>query len=365
MKTFLKRLLIVSLPLMAVLIYVGAIFYRHNLHLFYVGKQNFDRVIIGEPYFTQLAGHYKQSMSLDNYQIVAVGSSRVLQFSAEMFKEPFFNLGYGVGSVAQIRQLIEKENIRGKKLIVSIDQWALNPNWPGVHDDEVASNDIYRASVFLNKTKLTDILKGKVYPFSRNELAAQFNYTLIGSGANLALDGFVNDGSYYYGKVIQGKLNSDPKLVGPDFQFQDTRRRIAGSTARFEAGSTVDSVALREIEQLISSNRERQNELYLFFPPFAPAVNTEMAKTGRYTYIPLAAEKVAAICASSGVKFFDFTGFGESDADFIDGFHAGKKVYYSMLLKMGIDTRELAFLNQFESSADSALAAMRTAFFKK
>lgn len=364
MKNFLKRLLIVSLPLLALLFYVGIIFYRQNLYLFYVGNHTPERIIIGEPYFTELAGHYKKSRNLDDYKVLAVGSSRVLQFSAEMFEEPFFNLGYGVGSVAQIRQFIEDRNIRGKKLIISIDQWALNSNWPNVHDEGVPSNDIYKASVLLNKTKLRDILTGKVYPFSRKDLADQFGYTLVGSGANQALDGFVDDGSYYYGKVYEGRLTNQPALVGPDFQFADTKKRIASSTARFESGSIADTAALREIERLIRSNLARNNELYLFFPPFAPSVYAEMVKTGKYTYIPLAAKQVAELCESSGVKFFDFTNIGQSDTDFIDGFHAGKKLYYTMLMNMGIATREIAFLNQFESDADSTLSEMRASFFQ-
>ena len=103
MKLFLKNILIVCIPTAAVLCYILIIFFTHNLHQLYESDINDKKIILGEPYNDNLIRHYKLNRSIDDYEMLAIGSSRVLQFSHEMFPQKFFNLGYTVMNVRQTK----------------------------------------------------------------------------------------------------------------------------------------------------------------------------------------------------------------------------------------------------------------------
>lgn len=355
-KFIIKSVVVLSLPIL-LLVYAFLIGINENLHVAdYYKKQV---VLIGEPYQDNYSRYFKSTVNLDSIKVLAIGTSRVLQFKKEFFKDSFFNLGYMVRTPAQTLKLIKYYDLRNKVLIISIDQWTLNPNWQYVNDTAWA---IPVKPSFLSTMKipsrLTGLMTMKIVPtFKKAE-----GIFLFGSGAHLAAEGTLNDGSFYYGKVYHGKIANQPELIGLDLNFTDTKKRIANGLAPFEWSSSVHHKTLKDIEELVLENINRGNQVVYFFPPFAPSVQ-ERLKSPHFSYMAMAAEQVRGITQKQGVRFFDFSNFPSTDSMYIDGFHGGAQLYYHLLVNMNIDVKPVSFKNNFETTKDSIYAAHRVNTF--
>ncbi len=358
MRTFIKNCILVSLPTIGFLVAVLAIAINHNLHR-YSSLSSHKDFLLGEPYNDEYVVHYKLNHDLQNFSVLALGSSRVLQFSNEMFDEPFFNLGYTSRTIVQIQKILEKLRVENKTLIVGLDQWSFNGKCRRVHDARFKPSEVSFRQAAFSQTKLRDILRGKI---TWNRKPSD-EWLLIGSGANLALNGMKSDGSFYYGQIIHGRLHHVKELIGLDFEFEYTLERIQQGNFNFEPEERASQISLEHLENLIQACKKGNNRPVLFFPPFAPFIAKRLANEN-YGYIRDASFQVAKICEKHEVAFFDFTHFPSMDSDYVDGFHAGKKVYYEMLQKLGIPFRHLEFENPFESDFDKPLSDYRENFFK-
>lgn len=363
MKRFVLNIFIVLVPVQVVLFYMFFLFVNHNLHYFYFTRWNAHKFILGEPYNDQFIRHYKLKRDFSEYKILAIGSSRVLQFTSDMFFDNFFNLGYTANSTSQICNLIEELDLKNKTLLIGLDQWEFNSKWSDIRDSLALPSEKPSLKIIFNKQKFEDVVKGKIYPVFRN--SKSFGFTLIGSGASIAMNGILKDGSYYYGKIYHGILNDMPAYIGTDYKFRDTDSRIKSGTNRFEYAQYADSLSLLKIYELIQNSVRRKNKIIFFFPPFAPTVS-KMMDNDLYLYIKDASKKIKDLCNGSNVSFFDFTNpYFSNDKYFIDGFHGGKFLYYKIAQEMQLVTRNLEFINQFESKEDKDLEKLRSYFFNK
>ncbi len=358
MRKFVFNLLLVCVPAIVVILGLVSIGLNHNLHR-YVSLTSHQEFLLGEPYNDEYIVHYKLNHDLKDYDVLALGSSRVLQFSEEMFDDRFYNLGYTSRTIIQISKIVEKLRLENKTLIIGVDQWSFNDKVKRVHDERPKPSEVSFLRTVFFRTKIRDILLGKV----------GFNFKpsgpllLIGSGANLALNGMKDDGSFYYGQLIHGRLHQIKKLIGLDFNYAYTLARIKEGTVSFEHATAASLKSLKHLEELIQLCKKGGNRPILFFPPFAPTIG-EKLKSNQYDYIRDASQQVAEICSREGVPFFDFTHFASADSQYLDGYHAGKQVYYQMLQDMPLRAKQLDFENPFETDAEKSLSAYREDFFR-
>lgn len=361
MKRFLKNILIVFIPTVLASAYILFIFFNYNLHRLYSDDIINKQVLLGEPYNDELFRQYKLQHNVNDYELLAIGSSRVLQFSQDMFSQKFFNFGYTVMNIRQTKMLVDDLNIRNKTLIIGVDQWAFNSNWSYVHDSVRLPSENSTLATLANNRKLFDILKGKVHPVI--DKIDTDGIILIGSGANLALDGIISDGSYYYGRNYDGLLH-DHDLTFKKSLFSDVESRIKTGQRSFEYGKIADTTALQELKQLIRVCQQANNKLILFFPPFAPSIYDQF-KNHDYSYMQDASRRIGSMCRQMNVPFYDFTSFPSDDAAYVDGFHGGKQVYYQIATQMNLPVAKCDFINPFESVADSSYVTLRKRFFKR
>ncbi len=364
MKLFLRKFFfVVVVPAILFICYSAALFFNHR-SLGISGYANTgEEAIISDPYNDNIITYLKRHKDFKNTKIIAMGSSRVLQFNAAMFKDEFYNLGYTSTSVFQITNLIKELELNNKTLIVGLDQWCFNSRYaesfvraPKPHDFSTAK---YFLKSMMNENRNMDIIHGKVYL----NFSSSNDIQLIGTGANMALNGVLNDGSFYQGKIIQGKIHNDKELIGEDYDFADTRKRIKEGINRFEYADTISEETVQGIIDLMKECKIRNNKLVIFFPPFAPTVNQLLKISNKYKYMSVAAERTRDICSKNGISFYDFTNFESSDAEYIDGFHGGQQVYYKMAVQMGVNIADLKFLNAFENEHQLKYAELREAFF--
>lgn len=358
MRLFINKLFLFFIPLFVFLIYVFYIEYK----MVFSPIRNIDngeKYILGEPYNEALLRSVKLNRPLDSIKIIALGSSRVLQFSQDMFADSFYNLGYTVVSVYQTTELISKLNLHDKTIIVGLDQWEFNPNWISVHDTSELPCRYSPIQEFFKFQKLQAILQGKIYPRQSPDQAVK----LIGSGANMALSGILKDGHFYYGKTIHGQLTNDSTLVGIDYKFRDTKLRIKEQSGRFKPGDYADKNVLNEINHLIAVNKKLNNKLIFFFPPFAPGINETMQQVQGYDYIKNASEMLRKICMENNIPFHDFTAIASNNSDYLDGFHGGQRLYYKMATQFNLNIKPLRFLNAYENENEREYTKIRTDFW--
>ena len=317
--------------------------------------------IMGEPYSDHLIRGYKYNSNINNVEILAIGASRVLQFKREFFAQSFFNLGYLAETPNQIRELIQDKNIKNKMIIISLDQFEFNLNRK---DKSVKHFEKPRKitflNTFLNNYRIKEILKFNIYP--KFDLINS-KILKIGAGAHLAMEGIISDGSYYYGKHYQGILSNNKSLLKDDYEFQNTVDRIKNGNERFEYGLICDDSILKDVEKLILTNKSKRNKVIYFFPPFAPKIQ-KLLKKYKYNYIVDATNKIRNLMCKYNELFFDFTFYNSNDNQYIDGFHGGSKLYYQLIKEMGIEHKDITFINNFELISDSILMKERKCLFK-
>ena len=335
MKTFLKDVLIFSLPI----IVIGCIFgffyfigYRTNefeeIDTIIQEQRDNHVILVGLGYGEQTAYYKKENANYYHAEVIALGTSRVMQYKDSFFDTSFYNCGGSVaGNFNEYRNFLQNLEYTPSMIILGLDDWIFNDTW-NRSCREVMRFELIRP-VNRNKVVMTldiikDFLKQK---WSISELN---NYTLNkGFGGAIKDAGFMYDGSYYYGNVYRNPQNSS------DFQFKDTLERIKEGRDRFEYGIQIDSDTLIQLDLLLKYCSE--NDIYVLGvrSPFAPSIYQKMVQSGDYGYlskIPLACKD---LFSQYDFAYFDYANCDNlaiSDEYFIDGFH-GSEVAYGMMVE--------------------------------
>ena len=339
MNLFLKKITVFLIPL--VLLFVPAIISLRS------SGENFTKIdnlieenkkyLIGYEYDNYKYLKWKHISIMPTKEIIALGSSRVLQFRQDMFKGSFYNAGFTITSITDFIPFLTsiEKNKYPKYLIVGLDQWMFNEKKDDLKSIKKSSlwknsfSYIPKGSVLFKTSK--DILKGKVnvfYPSSSSKL--KYGFT-----AKMKNTGFRNDGSIFYGLQIENLINSPSKAK--DFKFQNTLKSIKQGKKHFTHGEEINLAALVEFENLIDFCQKNDIQLVTFLPPFSPTVNKSMREFRKHTYMDSLGKEIAKICKAKKIEFYDFSSLEQlqsGDDEFIDGFHGGEVSYSKMLIHM-------------------------------
>lgn len=335
MKRFLVKTLIIVLPFLLIFspfLYLG--WQADELRDFdwVVEKQREadSEYLIGMAYNEQT--HYLKLSNVNHYKptVLAVGSSRTMPFRAIQFSAPFYNAG-GVTSYPNdfinFLRNIDKEALP-EVLIIGLDSYFFNDFWNGTmlpQDTPIVKRENGKGNIlslimsFLDGTiDIGDLLSNK-------NNASGFNAICKG-------DGYLKDGSYYYGKTAHAPEES------ADYQFTDTYIRIEKGERRFEYAQEVDVSVMDYIIEVLDFCKDNDVQLIAFIPPYAPSVVDKMKASGDYyAYLEKIAPMCAPVFAEYGFEFYDYTDIrhtGADDSYFTDGFHASGVGYGLMLEDM-------------------------------
>ena len=265
--------------------------------------------------------------------IVALGSSRVLQFRERFFMERFYNAGIGQSTSAErfsdwVSHLLSLHT--PKYVIIGIDHWWFNeresqkiePFAEGWNESQPRIQPRYFAmvieKVWKGKIAMSDFLS-VIFSGSKRE------YCTIGQEAYLRHSGYSPDGSYYYGtKLVDAKF---PKET-PVFRSTQARMRLNQHEAVFDAASWQEFVVA------VDTLRDRGIEVLVILPPMAPMIYVQMMDPAHdYLYI----EELRSRLASLDVPFvdtMDALAYGSTDCEFPDGRHGGDVTYARILEKV-------------------------------
>lgn len=342
MKNFIQRLILFFLPLIIIASPPVLILYysQENFHNIDKVIENKSEYIIGYAYNEHNYKYlkYKSIIEHERNKIIALGSSRVLQFRQQMFEKPFYNAGFSVRGISDFLTFLKciPSEKHPKYLIVGLDQWMFNSSWDNLKTridenqwkDNKSNNPKYG---FRNIIKTyIDIFKGKIVPKTFYNVGNKFGLQAI-----INDQGFRNDGSFNYGNQITKLIANDS--TAHDYKFLSTFSRIDQGTDRFQFGKNPNPKAIEELAKLLSYCRE--NEIYVigFLPPFADKVYDKIHSSNDFAYIDSLAPELSPIFYKYGFEFYSFNSLSScnsNDLEAIDGFHGGERTYLRILINI-------------------------------
>lgn len=275
------------------------------------------------PFYKLLnANHYKAP-------IISLGTSRVMQFKQFFFSSQFYNCGGAVeGNFNEYKNFIENLDYSPEIIIIGLDTWVFNDAWNRNYPQYNSFQEIKefsRGTIPLMKI-IADWIARK---WSVDDL--NLYPENIGFNGKVKDNGFMYDGSYYYGNIYRDPTSST------DYKFGDTKKRIAKGVSRFEWGAHIDESTLIQLDNLLSYCQKNNINVIGFLPPFAPSIYNMMKNSGNYNYLTEIAPACKKIFEKYNLEFYDFMD-GENldmpDEYYIDGFHGSEIVYGHILEKL-------------------------------
>lgn len=280
-------------------------------------------------------------------EIIALGSSRVLQFRQSHFTRPFANMGMSLDyanlpSVA--RALTESPN-NLKVVILTLDHWQVNPViFRSAIADPGFRTRIRGPSAFITKYKLKAILDsvlfGPVRLLFQQRLGLNEIRSILcrcddgGSTNNFGLAALLDgsgvdvEGSYHYTWAFEMRK----EIVG----FSETFKRIEDGTNGFQYASKISPDRFGLIVEATKILNDAGVRIILIIPPMAPAVVGKMRETHAYGIL----DDLDVHLTRLKYPYFNFHDpevVGSDDCEFADGFHGGEVTYLRLLKRMAAE----------------------------
>lgn len=294
--------------------------------------------------------------------IIAVGNSRVLEFTADFFAPgSFFNAGRVTRKIKHFRAFLDAIPL-GKEprvLLIGLDQVLFGESVDDLDYDNF-DQDIRRSedplAIYLDQWQniwKEYLWKGK---FTLRQLVQRDNIVRIGVGALLSDNGFQSDGSYHYGIF----LNSEANQPKGRFRFAKALEWVKDhNQEHFPAVDYINESAVKEFDLFLKESNRRGIYVVGFLPPFAPTVyRSLLADTSRFPYIFKLSQTLQPIFKEHGFGFFDFSDpatISSPDAEFMDGNHGLQKTYLRILITIAETDKKL---QQF-TNTDRLKSALR------
>lgn len=286
--------------------------------------------LVGLAYNEQTAYYKLMNANYNEASVIALGTSRVMQFKEEFFKTSFYNCGGVItGTYGEYTNFLKNLDYKPEVVIIGVDTWHFNKQWNDLQRPVSSFEEITpikRNNISIIQSIVNDYIDKK-WTFSD---ITKYKEN-IGFNGRVKDAGFMSDGSYYYGNVYRDYEHSH------DYQFVSTLERIKNGTAVFEWGDCVDEDTIKELNELLSYCYDNNIIVVGFLAPYAPTIYNTMMDSGNYSFFDIVIDECEKSFKKYDYEFYnyltgDYVGLG--DEFFIDGFHGGDIVYGKILLDM-------------------------------
>ena len=335
MKRFFKKLALFVMPPIVVLAFPAFVLFASGeipLDIDKVIREQAagKREVLFWPAYSNNDAYYKlKSVNARNPKTIVMGTSRVLQFRSEFFRDPssFYNAGRGVVRIEHFSEFIDgiSPDKEIKLIILGLNQPGFNPNWKnfnkGPNDPPQESAMIFRHSWW---QVYQDYYEGKF----------KIGHVLHNSGAEkktgllsrIRETGFRNDGCIIYHETWEPP------------NFEENLKRIQEGVNRFEHGQKISARSVKELIRFFDKCRERNIHVVAFLPAHAHVLYESMRNKGDdYEYIFKLEETLRPIFDEYSYPLFDFSdmaSLGAGDEEASDGFHISEKAALRALIIM-------------------------------
>ena len=270
--------------------------------------------------------------------IAALGSSRVLQFRADRFKDPFINLG-SMRSLDEVIEILKDlfTDAPPEILLLGIDFWWFRPQ---------AEDEKFNRSPEHPRIRLIDLFEPLRWlardKLQLRDIGAILSATTphLGIAGISRQDGFDVHGSYHYTSTFTGRV---PNY---DWKFLNTLTRIENGDRVFGHSAKISEKQWKKLEDLLADLAKRKIKVILFMPPLAPiAVDAIKAAPSSYGYVTHVRDRLPRLAAKYNMPYADFHDLrpqGSHDCEFLDGVHGGEIAYDRILLALSNEKTPLA-----------------------
>ena len=278
-------------------------------------------------------------------QVVALGSSRVMQFRGAYFRRPFLNVGGTAGNLPVLRSTLDAmlRLHRPEAVILGLDFWWFMPRWnPDPFKEEPPTSGSYGYNLDSLKKPWTWLPEGTISgrdllgPVLPRSLGG-FRDDRYGIMAQQTDDGFGSDGSWYYTGEITGQKRPF------DYRFEDTLKQVRYGIKAFAPSPPlkdsrdvggISTAHLDAFAEIYCRLKARGIATYVFIAPLSiTALDALRAREEDYPHLFRLRDALLA----RGIEVMDFTDprtFAATDCEFVDGFHGGEVVYARILRDM-------------------------------
>lgn len=289
-----------------------------------------EDILIGMAYNEQTEYMKTENSRYYEPEVLALGTSRVMQISGSYWHKGFYNAGGGVANIDEFVGFLDAlgDSCRPELLIVALDSYFFNDSWNGtLNGAHVPAKKKDPSCVRTVRDMYESYEEGK---WSLDQIfSTPYRFGLNGKVKNA---GFKKDGTYYYGNVYADPASSH------DYEFHSTFERIDRGRQRFEYASEIDPLAVEYLAELVEYCDRNGIKLVAFIPPYAPSVLERMKSRGEdYAYLDKIYPSCVGMFEEYGFELYDYTDvtpLGLDDSYFVDGFHGGVYAYNRMMLDM-------------------------------
>ncbi|MCU0499847.1 MAG: hypothetical protein MUF87_21060 [Anaerolineae bacterium] len=327
-KPFALKLLIFITPFVLILSAITSflILIGESMPLTWVIQlQMSDAPVLYRPQHGNRDLQYKSlAVNLRQPEVIAIGSSRVLQMRAGLLTEApplFYNAGAPAWRLDQIDPVIRSFDRPPRIIMIGIDPVWFHQAYQGdVFPPPIDDlSNLWQINRGVLQTALTQGASGWTHWLTR--AAPQTRGLALGIKAIENGHGFRNDGSEQYGDFLIGRFLSPPIERDRHLEWM----RNGQEMYLFGDESAISPEKWAQWLDLLRYCQDRGITVIAFSPPFAPSLYHEMQTRGQHTYLSALATRLAG----TGVAYFDFAdgaNFGRDD-DFFDGWHGSEHVY--------------------------------------
>lgn len=347
MKAYALKLALFLLPL--------ALFFAVPLSVFWTSREltSFDNILtasIGsEPVlvglaYTNLDRPYKIAMTkLQKPQVLAFGTSRVISFTNELFKEPkaFYNAGRGVEYSSDFVPFFNDafHDFTPKVLIFGVDPHFLDPQ-----RDELAKNRPASESTSTLE-RFKSLLRNDLFTPYKQIFSGEINIGAlfsayvktpdIGLTALIKEKGFRNDGSSAVGDTTSAAHQASLE--------EDTARRAheaAGIDGGWEYNTSLSTLGLNNLRAMLTLAKEKGIHVIGFVPPYRDEMKLAIFSRNddRSKILLLEPLVLENVFKDYDFPFFDLslaeTVTGTS-SEFIDAIHGSESLYTKIMQYLG------------------------------
>jgi len=328
-----------------------------------VALQSGDAPVLYRPRFGNRDFDYKLlATETRQPEILAVGSSRVLQFRAGFFNlkpTAFYNAAAPAWTLQDVADFMQALKHNPRILILALDHPWFNDAFlfetspRRISDlDQLFNNSI---SV-LQSITLGDQID---FNFMLRRVEPKHGGQALGFRAILAGHGFRNDGSEQYGDFLVAHYLSPDIERARHLDWMRTGQRM------YVYGDHVSETRLAQLDAILARCKERGILVIGFTPSYVPSLYDEMLAAGHHGYIAELPARLRQMFDRYGFLYFDFSdgeSIGAKDSDFFDGWHASELANLFLYLRM-LEARPDMFSEYSDANGLYSIAGSATDTF--
>ncbi|MEI7802867.1 MAG: hypothetical protein WCI97_09505 [Bacteroidota bacterium] len=357
LEKFIPRFIRFVFPYSVVAIFTVIVFYKSG-EIFWVNRtlqaQTIERknFICGTAY-TNLPNYFRWA-AVENCKpkVIALGSSRVLQFRSGFFKDSisFYTTGGVFHRIGQLRAFLEsipEENLP-KAIILGLDQWWFNSRYDSAmtKPNDLIFNQFSWTQNFEGLQSwqkfYLDWWNGKI-KWSKLQNENHSGVEWLGISARMQGLGYRKDGSRAYGNIISGGTMSSRIKTAID--------SVRTNNGLFRWTTEPDKNAINELRTLLRFCKKHNITVTGFLPPIHYRVLNEMQKQPEhFSNFFLLYNLLYPIFRENSFYVYDFTvpeNYGSSDAEMVDAVHGSEKSFLRLQIQL---LRKEGYLSQYSDS---------------